>query len=218
MATRLKPKPWVKELVLIALAGLGVAFLFQLHGRGWFQANVNGAVHISGAVDEAFLQKTKKAFATGRTSLIVTSAGGDASIGIEIAKLVMENKATVVVRRECLSACASYIFLPASRRVVEPRSIVGFHHDSFSFSEHLLANEFLLNPRLASDRQELELLLAQRDDLRWRELSLAALKKLKPVMIQPAECQTIEGDDSSNTCQATRQTDPLTTGRTDPFR
>lgn len=198
MATRLKPKPWIKELILIALAGLGVAFLFEIQGRGWFENEFNEAVRISGPVDEAFLQKTKKALATGRKRLIVTSTGGDAAIGIELAKLVVENEVTVVVRGHCFSACASYIFLPASRRIVEPRSIVGFHHDSFSFSEHLLENEFPLSPSLASDREQLELLFAQRDELRWRELSLAALRKLQPQIIEEAECATTEGDEATN--------------------
>lgn len=197
MPTRLNRKPWVRELLLIATACLCVALLVLLVRGSWIENNLRSPARISGAVDAAFLQKTKEAISTGHNKLIVTSTGGDPSYGIKIAKLLLEHEITVVVRGVCLSACASYIFLPASHRVIEPRSIVGFHHDSYSFSEHLLENERPLNPQLASDREETLWLHAQRDELMWRELSMAALNKLKPIKIQEARCESIDGSDST---------------------
>ena len=59
--------------------------------------------------------------------LVITSMGGDIASAIIIGKLVREKGLAVIVRGYCLSACAHFIFMPASEKLVEDNSIVGFH-------------------------------------------------------------------------------------------
>lgn len=62
------------------------------------------------------------------TTLQVRSRGGDALPAIDMGEIVLRRKLTVVVDRVCNSACASYLFTPASVRKVLPESMVIWHN------------------------------------------------------------------------------------------
>lgn len=62
------------------------------------------------------------------TSLRIDSGGGDAVPALEIGKLVRARGLHVVVEGRCNSACANYIFVPASRRTISPGAMVVWHN------------------------------------------------------------------------------------------
>jgi len=60
--------------------------------------------------------------------VLLTSGGGPAVEAMAFADLVAERGLTIRVRQFCTSACATYV-LPAARAVVvEPQTVVAFHH------------------------------------------------------------------------------------------
>jgi len=67
--------------------------------------------------------------------LDITSIGGENPSAIRIGKIILDRHITVVVSGICMSACASYIFLSAERRLVRPNSLVIFHHTANSLIE-----------------------------------------------------------------------------------
>ena len=59
----------------------------------------------------------------------ITSAGGDASAGMAIGRLVRSRNLGVKVPKFCVSACAQYIFLAARDREVAQGALVLFHRN-----------------------------------------------------------------------------------------
>lgn len=60
-------------------------------------------------------------------SLVISSSGGWTEPAIELAKLAEDHHWLVVVKDECFSSCANYVFLSRTRKVVLPESVVGWH-------------------------------------------------------------------------------------------
>lgn len=71
--------------------------------------------------------------------LIITSQGGEIEPAIALGRFLVEREIEVVVRDYCLSACAHFVFAPASRKEVEPYALIGFHGTATA-RERLLAN------------------------------------------------------------------------------
>lgn len=62
------------------------------------------------------------------TELLITSDGGPLGAGMALAKLVRERNWTVRAQRFCLSSCSTYVMAMADRVVVDPYTVVAFHH------------------------------------------------------------------------------------------
>jgi hypothetical protein len=60
--------------------------------------------------------------------ILLTSGGGTASDAMAFAELIATRGLTVRARQFCLSACATYVLTAAPKVVVEPYTIVAFHH------------------------------------------------------------------------------------------
>lgn len=71
--------------------------------------------------------------------LIITSQGGEIESAIALGRFLFEREIEVIVRDYCLSACAHFVFAPASRKQVEPYALVGFHGTATA-RERLLSN------------------------------------------------------------------------------
>jgi hypothetical protein len=62
------------------------------------------------------------------TAMRVRSRGGDALPAIDMGELVRERGLAVIVDRSCNSACANYLFVPATVRQILPGSAVMWHN------------------------------------------------------------------------------------------
>ncbi|MEE9433186.1 MAG: hypothetical protein V3V15_02990 [Sphingorhabdus sp.] len=71
------------------------------------------------------IEKIRSANSGG--TLIVTSGGGSGASGLRIAKAMQKKKFNIRVVGHCASGCASYLFVAANRKFVEPDSVVLFH-------------------------------------------------------------------------------------------
>ncbi|MFZ6687002.1 hypothetical protein ACO0K0_04565 [Undibacterium sp. SXout11W] len=114
------------------------------------------ALVVKGEVNEALFQKIKNYVDAGGKTIVVTSEGGDARFGQQIAMTIVDKDISVVVRKYCLSSCANYLFLGAKNKQLEPDSILGFHggvptsYDDKKGSEVDLKQENLLKEQLAT--------------------------------------------------------------------
>lgn len=60
-------------------------------------------------------------------TLVISSDGGFTEPAIELAKLAEGHRWLIVVKDQCLSSCANYVFLSRTKKVVLPESMVGWH-------------------------------------------------------------------------------------------
>jgi len=155
---------------------------------------------ISGKIDAAFLARLEAEVAAGAKRIVVKSGGGDGLVGVKLARIVVENDLTIIVDDYCISACASYVFLPAKSREVLPNSVVGFHHDNFSFGKFVEEHEGTIPERLMLQRQEMVSLFKLKPDLKWMEFSESALRKLKPQFVTEGKCPPAVEDVEKSSC------------------
>jgi hypothetical protein len=76
----------------------------------------------------ASLQQVREIFDPAAVhSLVVNSGGGWTEPAIELAKLAERHGWLVIVKDQCLSSCANYVFLSRTKKIVLPQSVVGWH-------------------------------------------------------------------------------------------
>jgi len=68
-----------------------------------------------------------KAFTPSIDTLVLDSPGGSSADGALIGEMIKDRNITAIVDGECLSSCANYLFMAASKRIVLKDSILGFH-------------------------------------------------------------------------------------------
>lgn len=62
--------------------------------------------------------------------LVVRSEGGAVNAALDVARVMARNRTRLIVRGQCLSACANY-WVPAAATVeVESNAVIGFHGDA----------------------------------------------------------------------------------------
>jgi hypothetical protein len=98
------------------------------------------SISLTGRIDAASLQTVKQKLSPRTERLIVNSAGGRIPEAIELGALIRSLGVEVVVDGLCLSACAHFVFVPAKRKRVEPKSVVAFHHTATALSQLLIAS------------------------------------------------------------------------------
>jgi hypothetical protein len=59
--------------------------------------------------------------------LVIRSLGGDTSLAVSIAELLLKKNITVVIRDLCLSACANAIFVASNKTYVLKNSLIAWH-------------------------------------------------------------------------------------------
>lgn len=87
----------------------------------------DGIIHVNGRIDGKMLKYLQGQNIQKKTTISITSAGGEVSPALDIADLVQSSGATVLVKEYCLSACASIILVAARKRSVEQGSLIAFH-------------------------------------------------------------------------------------------
>lgn len=83
-----------------------------------------------GQLTEAFVEAINSQLKAEDKILQLTSPGGDPAAAIQLARILRQRQMSLRITGICLSACAHYVFLSAKRVVVDPGSLVGFHHTS----------------------------------------------------------------------------------------
>jgi hypothetical protein len=118
----------------------------------WALADDEAAIpHISGPISDRFLNYMRQL--PPNSTVVVSSLGGSAAVGIDIAEFVQANHIHIQVDEFCLSACAEYI-LPAAESVeLGPHAIIGFHGGDFLFenlAQEAGADDSCAAPRTAA--------------------------------------------------------------------
>lgn len=124
----------IASLVVIALTTVGPneSFAEQSH-EAMSKLEARGdEIRLTGPIDRS----TSVAFAAlldgpeaDRFRIVrVNSTGGDARAGIAIASLIRSRRLSVVVERNCGSACASYLLPAAVHARFEPGAMINLHH------------------------------------------------------------------------------------------
>jgi hypothetical protein len=131
------------------------------------QASVS-VVHDSVRIVGPITAKTAQRFAQITSQqdvrrLDISSMGGENLSALRMGRIIWDRHMTVIVSGICMSACASYIFLPAARRQVRPNSLVIFHHTANSLMELArVHHETNLSKEYAADAQLAKQLLIAR--------------------------------------------------------
>lgn len=129
----------------------------------------DGALILKGEVNEAMYEQVLAY--TGKV-IRVDSPGGSVLWGTRIAEVLIRRDLEVQVMGQCMSACFSYIFIPASRRVVGAGSVLGLHVGPITLLQ--VAEE----QGRGLPAWDSELSHRMREVLRKREVSEALFKEL----------------------------------------
>jgi hypothetical protein len=104
---------------------------------------------LSGKIDESQANLVISQIRAGKTSILIQSEGGDIAAAIRIGAEISKYKVRVYIKKMCLSACAHFIFNPASKKIVLRGAIIGYHgtatarYDYFKRAgDDALANEY----------------------------------------------------------------------------
>jgi len=87
-----------------------------------------GLLSVCGQLNAETVAALRAALRPDDVEVLLTSGGGPVSDAMAFADLVADRGLAVRVRQFCASACATYV-LPAARAViVEPHTVVAYHH------------------------------------------------------------------------------------------
>ncbi len=88
----------------------------------------DGVMRVCAQLNADTVAQVERGLAAGDREIILTSGGGTTGPAMSLARLLNERKITVRARQFCLSACATYVLLSADKIVIEPYTVVAFHH------------------------------------------------------------------------------------------
>lgn len=91
------------------------------------QTGSNATLRIDGEINKATFEKVRRFLKRGGRDIVVNSVGGDVQYGQKIAAAFLGRDIGVSVENYCLSSCANYLFLAASRKSLQPGAVLGFH-------------------------------------------------------------------------------------------
>jgi hypothetical protein len=101
---------------------------YVLCGQTGVYRNQQGILRVCSPItDEVFTQVSEQLTPTDR-EIILTSDGGPQVPAIALARLLRDRDITVRVRQFCLSSCSTYVMAMAQRVIVDPYTVVAFHH------------------------------------------------------------------------------------------
>lgn len=86
------------------------------------------AIHFSGHISHQAVDALEAAIAVAPTTeLHIRSAGGGATAGHRMGRLVHQHRLAVVVDRYCNSSCANHVFTAGARRIIPEGAVVVWH-------------------------------------------------------------------------------------------
>lgn len=87
-----------------------------------------GILRICDQINPTTISSVRQALSLSDSEVILTSGGGTSSSAMELGRILRERGVTVRARQFCLSACSTYVLPAAKKVIVEPYTIIAFHH------------------------------------------------------------------------------------------
>lgn len=87
-------------------------------------------LQLSGRIDEEMFNKFEKLNKPGK-QIVLSSGGGETILSYKIARNIELNENIVVIKGECLSACAEDILAAAKGVIFKSEPLIGFHWNSY---------------------------------------------------------------------------------------
>ena len=81
-------------------------------------------LRLSGAVDQRMYEQVRD---FDGSVITIDSTGGNILWGTRIAEILATSNVELRVERNCISACFTYFFLPAAKRILGSRAVLGLH-------------------------------------------------------------------------------------------
>ena len=91
-----------------------------------------GDVRFCGLINDDAFEVVDQAIQKNAKRLVITSIGGRSEIAIRMSEMLAAAKINLTFESYCLSACASFLFLPATDPYVAPGTLIAFHHTTSS--------------------------------------------------------------------------------------
>ena len=85
-----------------------------------------GAISIKGRIDNELLSKLKTVDLQNAI-IRVRSGGGDTEAGAKLGQYILDKNTSIIIARECISACAEFVMPAAESIRFENSPFVGFH-------------------------------------------------------------------------------------------
>jgi hypothetical protein len=119
---------------------------------------VNDVVSFHGIIDSISVTEAERLLHR-EGELDIWSVGGNRRAAMEFGRFIFRNNIRVLVRSQCLSSCALYVFSPARRKSVDEFAVVLFHEPAFVWAEAARAN-----PGIFSDAERDEIMSSSREE------------------------------------------------------
>lgn len=120
-----------KQLTSTVCFGLLILLqLFSIEAAHAAEFNIidsHRLVQFKGVLNQESVTALISKIKAGQKTLLIESEGGDAASGQLLGQYIASNEVTVIISRYCLSACANYVFLAASKKLLLPDAVLGFH-------------------------------------------------------------------------------------------
>lgn len=88
----------------------------------------DGILRVCAQLNQQTIASVQDQLKPSDSEILLTSGGGTSADAMRFADLVNARGLTIRTRQFCLSACATYVLLTARTVVVEPYTMVAFHH------------------------------------------------------------------------------------------
>lgn len=144
----------------------------------------NDTLYFCGTLDDAFVAFLSRSVSPNISKLIITSYGGQFDATKEAFEIVENSKLKVVVEGVCASACAHFLFIPASRGEVLPGAILALHTSSTSQRVMRLRSEWQEYERL----KPLMDVAAEKERAFYIEHGLDPRLLLEPTLVMRPAC------------------------------
>lgn len=138
--------------------------------------NSSGVLRICAPITAQVVEQVSASLTPEDREVILTSDGGMQTAAIALGQLLAERDVAVRVRQFCLSACSTYVIAMADRVIVDPYTVVAFHHTA-AFALDVTAERLNLpatsNLRQSSERERQAYRNAGREDTMLDRIAMA---------------------------------------------
>lgn len=101
---------------------------YALCGNTGVYRSSSGFLRICAPITDEVVEQVSASLTPEDEEVILTSDGGFQIPAIALGKLLADRDVVVRVRQFCLSACSTYVMAMADRVIVDPYTVVAFHH------------------------------------------------------------------------------------------
>lgn len=149
---------------------------YELCGRSGVYRGQSGVVRLCAPITDTTVAEVRALLTEADSEILITSDGGPQDAALALAALARERNLTVRVRQFCLSSGSTYVLAMADRGVVEPYTVVAFHHTAAWLIDALAARQNMAPDvpyRQGSQDERLAYRSAGRDDRTLDRIAMA---------------------------------------------